>query len=861
MSNSNPSKYWLKFFRWFCNPDFAEDIEGDLLERFERRREEGKSAKLLFARDVLQLFRPGIIKNFEGTQRLNYYGMFKHNLLVTFRGFMRHKSTFLINLIGLSTGLATVLLIYLWVNNEKSVDTFHKNDDQLYRAMVHFKLPESLNTWDYTTGRLAESMLQDFPEVKESVRVGNSFFKPRGIMSSEEKNFEIEGLFAGSNFFQMMTYPLLAGDQNTVLQAKESVVISQNLAKQLFGAIEEAVGQSITWENRLFNKTLIVSGVFEDTPENATNQFQAVVSYDLLIERDPWADDWKGGYAETYLVLEEGTDIKLFNKKIAGYIKEKAQQDQMTLFVQKYSERYLYSEYDEGVLAGGRIDNVRLFVLIAAFILLIACINFMNLSTAQSSIKMKEIGVKKAIGVEKTELIIQFLSESIILSLIALVAALVLVASVLPVFNQITDKQLVLDVGQHLPILTGISLLTGILAGSYPAFYLSSLKSVTMMKGKMKSRKSEGWIRKGLVIVQFTLSIVFFIGVIIVNRQLSFTQNRNLGYDRSDIITFDRKGTDLSETDLFINELNQIPGVKIASNMAGSFLWGNDNGSGYSWNGEESNEKHLFKSPKIGFDVIETLGLQVTSGRSFSKEYADDNNKIILNESAVKMMELKNPVGTKLKNGPEYYEIIGVVKDFQYGSLHQEIEPLILRFRGWGRNYLVKINKGTELQTLEQVEEVYKKFHPLFDLEASFLDDDYQALYKSEQNVASLSNYMTAIAIVISCLGLFGLAKFTIERKIKEIGIRKVLGCPAKDIVFLLSWDFTKMVIAAIVIAIPISYYAGASWLENFAYQTTMEWWFFAGAAVTALLIAWITIGSQTIKAATSNPVDALKDE
>lgn len=859
--NKGAPKYWLKFFRWFCNPDYVEDIEGDLLERFDKRKEAGKSAQLLFARDVLQLFRPGIIKNFEGTQRLNYYGMFKHNLLVTFRGFMRHKSTFLINLIGLSTGLATVLLIYLWVNDERSVDTFHKNDDQLYRAMTHFKLPESLNTWDYTTGRLAESMLADFPEVKESVRVGNSFFKPRGVMSHEDSHLEIEGLFASKNFFQVMTYPLIAGNSEHVLEAKESVVIANKLATQLFGSAEKAVGKTISWENRMFNKNFIVSGVFEDVPGNATSQFEAVINYDLLIERDPWADDWKGGYAETYLVLEKGTEIAAFNQKIGGYITEKAQQDQMTLFVQQYSKRYLYGEYDQGILTGGRIDNVRLFILIATFILLIACINFMNLSTAQASIKMKEIGVKKAIGVDKKDLVIQFLSESIILSSIALAVALLLVSVVLPVFSEITNKDLSLDLTQHLPILAGVSLITGLLAGSYPAFYLSSLKSVTMMKGKSKTRKSEAWIRKGLVIVQFTLSIVFFIGIIIVNRQIDFTQNRNLGYDRSDVITFARKGTDLSETKFFINELTKISGVKIASNMAGSFLWGDDNGSGYSWNGEESNEKHLFKSPKIGYNVIETLGLKVTEGRSFSRELGDDNNRIILNESAVKMMDLENPIGTKLQNGPEYYEIIGVVGDFQYGSLHQEIEPVILRFRDWGRDYLVKIERGSELRTIEKIEEVYKEFHPLFHFEASFLDDDYQALYESEQNVANLSNYMTAIAIIISCLGLFGLAKFTIERKIKEIGIRKVLGCPAKKIVFLLSWDFTKMVIAAIVIAIPLSYYIGSSWLENFAYQTEMEWWYFVGAAITALLIAWITIGSQTIKAATSNPVDSLKDE
>lgn len=856
MSRKVP-KYWLKFFRWFCHPDYVEDIEGDLLERFEKR-----PSKLRFSLDVLKLFRPSLIKSVFDTQRLNYFGMFKHNILISLRGFKRYKTTFLINLLGLSTGLASVFLIHLWIQDQRSVDVFNKNDDQLYRVMAHFQLPDKKITWNYTSGRLAQSMLEEYPEVKQSVRVNNSFFIPKGVVSVEDKNYEIEGQFADPSIFSVLSYELVVGNSQQVLRDKHTAVISKTLAEKLFQSAENAIGKSIQWDCSLFDETLTINGVYSPPPKNATRQFDVMVNYQVLIDADEWANDWKGGYAETLVVLDENVDVASFDKKIANHMHEKIGNEKFTLFLQKYSDAYLYGQFEDGQLVGGRIANVRLFTYIAIFIILIAVINFVNLSTAQASTKLKEIGVKKAMGGDRKQLVFQFLTESMLMSFLAMAAAILLIYGLLPYFNQLIDQTLTFQFIDHLPtVLYGIVGL-GLLAGLYPAFYLSSFKPVTIMKGKLPSFSGEKWMRQGLVTTQFGMSIIFIVGMLVVNGQLHFIQNKQLGYDRNNLLTFNGKGSERVDPTILISEIHKIIGVENATSMAGPFLWGNDNGSGFNWNADKANINYLFKSPKIGYNTIETLKLNIVAGRSYDRTFNDDNTRIIVNESAVKMMGLENPIGFKLKYGDdEFREIIGVVSDFQYGSLHQAIEPLIFRFREWGENYMVRIQPGLELKVVEQIEILYGNIYPNYSFESQFLEEEYSALYASEQRVGSLSNYFAIFAILISSLGLLGLVTFTTQRRIKEIGIRKVLGSSVSKIVILLSADFTKLILMAILIAIPLSYFGAREWLQNFAYHIDVSWWYFAIAGFSSLAIAWIIISTKTIRAATMNPVDSLKDE
>jgi len=792
--------------------------------------------------------------------------MFKHNLLIAFRNFKKYKSSFLINIIGLSSGLACVLFILLWVNDEMGVDKFHKNEDRLYQVMSNMKLDGEVHTLVDSPILLSDDITKEFPEVELAAAINSDFATPEGIFSDGINKQEAKGLFVTPQFFEVFTFDLLIGDKKQVLKDKHNVVLSENLANKLFGSTEGVIGKSLDW-NFLWTdgdgeETLIVSGVFKTLPKNSSMQFEYVVHTDQLIDADYWAGDWSGHYAKSFLLLKEGTNIIDFNKKIVNYLNAK-RDNKFTFnsFLQKYSDRYLKKPYENGIQLGGRIKYIKLFSIISVFILLIACINFMNLSTAQAGRKMKEVGVKKAIGANRSSLMLQYLSESVLLSFLALVLALIIVVLLLPKFNAITDKTIILGLGRsEIAILIGIVLITGIMAGSYPAFRLSAFKPVEVLKGKLNTSFGEFLMRKGLVVFQFSISIIFIIGVLVVNKQIEYTQTKNLGYDRNNVVRF-ILGSNNDRPEAFLTELQNISGVKKVSIMNGDFLDGSDDNSGWSWSGKDSEKSTRFQAPRLGYDAIETLGMEIIQGRSFSKEFNDDNNKIIINESALKIMGLENPIGSLLQKGENQQEIIGVVKDFQYGSIHKKMEPLIVRFRQYGSDVMVKIAKDSEAETIALISTLFTKFHPGYSFNYSFLDADYKSLYNDEDRVAKLSNYFAILAILISCLGLFGLATFTAEKRAKEIGIRKILGSSILGIVNMLSSEFLKMVFIAVLIAMPIGYWASSRWLENFGYAIDLKWWYFAMAGISALLIAMITVGWQCYKAATLNPINALKDE
>ena len=863
MSKFSPPKLFTRLFEWFCNPRLQETILGDMEEQFEEDAEQYgvRKARRRYAWNVIRFFRKDIIKPASGG-KLNYYGMLRHNLLISLRSFKRHKTTFLINLIGLSTGIASAFLIYLWIDSERSVDKFPEKEAQLYRVMTHFDLIDKQITWEYTSGRIASSFLESYPEVEESARVNNKYFVPKGVLSSGSSFQEVTGQFADPNIFSVLSYNLKIGDPETAIADKNSVVLSAELAAKLFIVPEKAIGETIEWDNDFFNKSFIVTGVFNPLPKNATRQFDLMINYENLIDADQWADHWKGGYAENYVILREGTDLAAFNEKIENHYDDKVDNEKFTVFLQKYSDRYLFDEFEDGRLIGGRIANVRLFTYIAIFIVLIAAINFINLATAQASTKLKEIGVKKAMGGNRRQLMFQFLTESTLMSLISVMIAVGLVYLLLPYFNQLIEQELFFDLISNWQLVFTAIIGLGLLAGVYPAFYLSSFKSVMIMKGKLPIGAGEKWLRKGLVITQFSLSVIFIVGMLVVHGQLSFIERRPLGYDKSNLLMFDGKGSEEINHQLLLAEIQRIPGVINASNLATDFLGANDKGSGFIWGDDQNTRNYLFRSPKIGYNSIETLGIKLLEGRTYDPSFSDDDKRIILNESAVKLMGLENPVGKRIRYGDDdYREIIGVVEDFHYGSLHKEIAPLIFRFRDWGRNYFVRIQHGNELKTIDQIEEVYHEFYPKYQFESKFLDDEFESLHATEQRVGSLSSYFAFFAILISSLGLLGLVIFTTERRIKEIGIRKVLGCSVTNIVFLLSWDFTKMVLTAILIAVPLSYFGLKDWLQDFAYHIDLSWWYFISGGAVALLIAWTITSTKTIRTAIANPVKALKDE
>jgi predicted permease len=864
----SPPKWAEKLLTWLAAPHLLEEVQGDLNELFEKRLQKYglTKAQLLYILDLLKLIHPRLWKEKHiPYTSLNPIDMLTHYLLLSFRTFKRFKSSFFINLIGLSTGLACTLLIYLWVNHELSVDKFHEKDSQLYQVLSNHETTQGIGTGDMTPVPLAEALLKEMPEVEKAITVNDfrTWNDREGILSLGEKHLKVQGMHAGKDFFNVFSFPLMHGNKDQVLADKSGIVISDELAKKLFNTSKNAVGKTLEWSHPGFEGTYTVSGVFARQANSSMSPFDVVFSIDVLLEKQEMASEWDQSWGQTFVVLKKETNIKDFNQKLKGYLKKKDEaMVGFSLSVQKYSDIYLYGQYENGIPVAGRMQYVKFFSLIALFILLIACVNFMNLSTAQASLRMKEIGVKKTIGASRKSLVTQFLSESMLLTFISLVIAILLVVLLLPQFNIFTGKnlQFVLDTRDIL-VMIGIVLFTGLVSGIYPAFYLSGFKAVTVLKKRLDTSAGELLIRKGLVVFQFSLAVIFIVGFLIINKQIEYTQTKNLGYNKDNVITFQWRGKSDKSFETFILGLKNIPGVANATSMYGNILNEIWEQGALSWRGQEEDKGRSFKSPVVSYDFIETLGIELKEGRTHQREYAKERFNIILNEAAVKMMGIENPVGKSIGWEEGKRQIIGVVKDFHYGSLHNKIEPLIFRFDATGNNILVKMNAGTEKTTLDRIKKYHAEFIPKYPFEFTFLDEKYQAMYESESRVAALSNYVAVLAILISCLGLFGLASFTAERRRKEIGIRKVLGSSEFGIVTLLSGEFTKMVFLAILIGLPVSYLVASSWLNNFAERIDIEWWYFALAGLLALLVSWLTVGTQAIKAARINPIQTLRDE
>ncbi|MCF0057947.1 ABC transporter permease [Dyadobacter sp. CY356] len=786
--------------------------------------------------------------------------MFRHNLLVIYRNFKRFKSTFLINLTGLSAGLACSLLIYLWVNDELNVDKFHEKDSQLFQVMENRVQAQGIWTAQSTSIPLAETLQSDMPEVEHAI--SSKLFE--ATLSVANNDFKSKGRYAGKDIFNMYSYGLEQGDANQVLKDKNSIVISEKLAQNLFHTTQNVVGKSVEFQHE---KQYVVSGVFKGTPSNSSEQFDFVISFEVLKEQYSSSANWGNTGPDTFVLLKSGTDVNQFNNKIANLVKVKTNGEvtHRTLFVRPYSSGYLYGKYENGLTAGGRIEYVRLFSIIAVFILLIACINFMNLSTAKASGRMKEVGIKKAIGAYRETLVYQYLGESMLMTFLSLFLSVLLVILFLPQFNEITGKALTLHYDPKLIFtLLGVVVFTGLISGSYPALYLSGFNPISVLKGKLNVSVGEVWARKGLVVFQFTISVILIVSVIVVYKQVEFVQSENLGYNKDNIIYFFREGKmqDDGKMETFLSELRNTPGIVNASSIGHDMTGHNSGTFGIWWEGKAEDNKTEFENVGVNYEMMQTLGIQMKEGRLFSKDFSADSSKIIFNEAAVKFMGLKDPVGKTVKLWGNDMQIVGIAKDFHFESLHEKVKPLFFRL-SQGSTYIImaKIAAGKEKPVLSSMGALYKKYNPGFSLDYKFLDQEYQAQYVAEQRVASLSKYFAGLAILISCLGLFGLAAFTAERRLKEIGIRKVLGSSVLSIVYLLSSDFTKLVMAAIVIALPVSYVITGYWLQSFALHLSLEVWYFLGAGVAALVIAWMTVGMQAVRAANVNPLECLKSE
>ncbi|WP_109301825.1 ABC transporter permease [Aquimarina sp. AU474] len=794
--------------------------------------------------------------------------MFKNNIKLFFRNIIRYKSTFVINVIGLSSGLACVLMISLWIFDEMQVDKFHENDENLYQVWNKFETNQGAKVLEWTPTQLAETMAEKLPEVKYAAAqtVPERFAKTS--LKLNNKYIKANGVCADKDYLKIFSYPLIEGDKSMALSEINSIVISESLATNLFGETKGIIGKVIEWDGIHANENYQVSGVFQDLPNQSTHNF------DFIVPMEAWKKgvilqggnfNWDNNNPITYIVLHEGTKEKEFAAKIEKFSKQQNDDVTADLVMTQYSSNYLYGNFENGRQVQGRMTYVYLFSCIALFILAIACINFMNLSTANASRRLKEIGVKKALGSGRGTLISQYFTESVMTAFISLIMALLFVFLFLSKFNEITGKELVLNFSfLTVGAIILITFFTGILAGSYPALYLSRFKPVAILKGQLKNSWAEIWVRKGLVIFQFSLSIILILAVLLVSQQVSYVQSKNLGMDKDNLIYFKQEGFLKENKEAFLAELKNTPNVLNAAttsqNIIGTMI--NTTG-GLIWSGNDEERRSRFKELQIGHDFIETMDIKVKEGRPFLREFPTDSAAIVFNETAIKSMNLKDPIGKTIRYGDRQYTIVGVLKDFHFQSFRETVKPMFFRLnpKEKGLEFVVRIAQGKETEVLAQLKGLYARFNPGYVFEYNFLDTDFQAQYAAEQQVASLSRYFAGLAIIISCLGLFGLAAYTSERRRKEISIRKVLGQSVSNITFMLSSEFAKLVFIAILIAMPVAYLLASNWLSGYAYKIPLKLWYFLGAGLLALVVAMITVGSQTVGAANRNPADGLRDE
>lgn len=786
--------------------------------------------------------------------------MWQHNLKLVYRNSLKDKPTFLINLIGLSTGLACALMITLWVLDEWQVDKFHEKNSQLYMAMLHHEQSDGINTSIHTQGGLlADALVADFPEVIIATEESEPIPMPVILTFDQEKTKSF-GRFVAPNYFEVFSYELLSGDRNAIFEGKQSVAISDKLALKMFNRTD-VVGKDVDWELLDIKNKATITAVFKEPTTNSSNQFEILLPFEIY--KNLINSQWGNYNSRTYVHLHEDTDVPALNTRLTAFIKEKPGNEKEALFLKPYADHYLHGKYENGQLIGGRIAYVQLFSIIAFFILLIACINFMNLSTAKATQKLKEIGVRKAIGADRKNLIGQYLGASMFMAMLSLVVALFLVQMLLPSFNDLTGKMLTFPSSPlMLSVLLGVAIFTGLLAGSYPALYLSNFHPSSVLKGAINGSKGELWVRKVLVVFQFALSVILIVAVLVVYQQIEFIQTKNLGYNKENILTFPNEGMANTNLETFLQEIKKIPGIIEASSTGHSIVDGGGWTTGLSWEGKNPEENVQFGNLGVYYDFIETLGVEIIQGRSFSKAFGSEESNLIMNETAIKVMGLTDPIGKEIDMWGGKATIIGVVKDFNFESLHEQVTPMFFMLNTkFLSNVMARIEAGKEKETIRELEAFYKEHNPGYSLDYSFLDTQFAEQYKAEARISTLARYFAGLAIIISCLGLFGLVAFSAQRRIKEIGIRKVLGASTFNIIRLLSTDFTYMVLIAIIIALPISYVACQNWLDDFAYSIDLKPWFFIIAGVGALLIAWLTVGVQTFKAARVNPTDCLKTE
>jgi len=790
--------------------------------------------------------------------------MIKNYLKVAWRNLIRNKFFSLINILGLALGMACSILILLWVQNELDVDAFHKNGPQLFAVYERQYYDQKIHGQYSTPGVLPAELKKQIPEIEYSTGVG---FNNQNTFKVGDKILKIEGNSADSDFFKMFSLPLLQGNAKTALNTPSSIAVSRKMAEQFFGNPQSAMGKTVRYDNR---KDFIITAVYENIKSNSSLKFDYLTNWDAFLKDNSWAKEWGNNGPATYIQIRKDANPVLVKKKLQHFLDNLNKEQKKGTFteeldMQKFGDVYLRNNFKEGRIEGGRIEYVHIFSIVAVFILLIACINFMNLTTARSVKRAREIGVRKVVGAVKGVLVRQFIGESLMLTTIAVVFALGIITCLLPVFNSITQKEIELPFVQlafWLRLIV-ITLVTGVISGSYPALFLSSFNPVKVLKGTIKLSSGAAWFRKGLVVVQFGLSVLLIISTIVISRQVNYVQSINLGYDRDNFVYVPLDGDLTKKYKIFKDEALKIPGVQTVTRMSQAPTNIENGTGGVDWDGKDKNVNIEFTQASVGYDFVSTMKLQLVAGRDFSKDFATDSVGYLINEAALKRIGYKDPIGKRLTFWGKKGTIIGVLKDFHFTSLHTAIAPFVIRLaekEDYG-SALIRTEAGKSKEAIAGLEKLWKEMNPNFQFTYQFSDEEYKKLYNNEQIVSKLSDAFAFLAIFISCLGLLGLAMFTAEQRTKEIGIRKVLGASVSSLFTLLSKEFIVLVTIALLLASPIAWYAMDKWLLNYNYHIDISWWVFLLSGLIAILITLATVSFQSLKAALMNPIKSLRSE
>jgi putative ABC transport system permease protein len=787
--------------------------------------------------------------------------MLKNYFKIAFRNLWKRKGYSAINILGLSIGMASAILILLWIQNELSFDRSFKKSDRLYMMFNRDKFDGKLWAWGSTPKIMGPTIKHDYPEVEAMSRYDNITF----LSTVGEKKINARGAFADTGFLNMFDFPLVSGNASTALAGNYNIALTQKMAIKLFGK-EDPMGKTVLIDS---NANFTVSAVLKDLPNNTSFKFEYLLPW-AFMEKLGWNDKfWGNNSVSTYVLLKKNSSQKSFDAKVKD-ITTSHSDETAKVFTYPVSRLHLYSKSENGQMVDGQIVTVRLFAVIAGFILLIACINFMNLSTARSEKRSKEVGIRKVAGALRSSLIGQFIGESILLAAIAFLIALIAVQLSLGAFNELVGKELAIEYGNPLYWLAALLFIvfTGFLAGSYPAFYLSSFTPVKVLKGSFTKANALVTPRKAMVVLQFTFAIVLIISTIIVQHQINFAQDRDAGYNRNNLIYAFTQGETDKNFPLIKQALLKSGAVTSVTKSANPITQRWSDGWGYIWPGSTESDKKLdFVRLGSDADMVKTIGIQLKEGRDIDiYNYPNDTTAMLLNEAAVTAMRLKNPVGQQVRReGDHVWTVVGVVKDFILESpFEKKVNPMMIV--GPADNFFqiihMKLNAANPAKdNIAKAENIFKQYNPQYPFDYVFADESYANKFKEQQRTGLLAVLFAGLTIFISCLGLFGLATYMAENRIKEIGVRKVLGASVYSITALLSKEFLQLVIIALLIASPLAWWSMHKWLENYSYHIDIEWWVFAGAGAVSILIALATVSYQSVKAAVSNPVKSLRTE